>query len=293
MAKQMRVPHAKNIMFWKKSPGWKPNSIIVITGAGSGIGKNVALAYARRRCKLLLADISGDDLLPVVEHCQSLGSEVISVTVDVTKPEQCKRMVDEAVGKFGGIDILVLCAGIGAHHTFAKTKDLNIFKKLIEVNYYGYLHCIYYAFPYLVNSKPKGLVVAITSFSGEVGLPYRTGYCASKFAVTGFLEALRAEMQELSNSGDNTGNFDICIVCPPTINTNLRKNSIKGETNDVTESAPSKHALTVEECALAIVDAADRRLRKAFFPLKSFVASYLRPLVPDLVDKAIHSRARL
>jgi len=293
--RKYQVTHAQNLAFWRKKIVWKPNSIIIVTGAGSGIGKNVALAYSRRRCRMVLASIESKELNETADQCQRNGSEVIPVVTDVTKPDDCKRLIETTVNKFGGIDILVLCAGIGAHHTFGKTKDLTIYKKLIEVNYYGYLHSIHYAYPYLQVSAPRGLVVAITSFSGEVGLPYRTGYCASKFAVTGFLEALRAEMHELSQKEGSAyeEGFDICIVCPPTIATGFRKNSIMASDDDPIETVPPKHAMTVEECASAILDAADRRLRKAFFPWKSFVASYLRPLVPDLVDKAIWSRARL
>jgi short-subunit dehydrogenase len=265
-----QVTHARNLLFWRKNIVWKPNSIIVITGAGSGIGKNVSLLYSRRRCRMVLGSIDSKELNAVADQCQRNGSEVLAVPTDVTVPEQCKRLMDAAVSKFGGIDILVLCAGIGAHHTFGKTKDLNVYKKLVEVNYYGYLHCIHYAYPYLQTSIPRGLVVAITSFSGEVGLPYRTGYCASKFAVTGFLEALRAEMHELSQKEDGSyeEGFDICIVCPPTVSTSFRKNSIVSDDDDPMETVAPKHAMTVEECASAIIDAADRRLRKAFFSME-------------------------
>jgi short-subunit dehydrogenase len=158
----------------------------------------------------------------------------------------------------------------------------------MDVNFYGYLHCLKETYDHLLESQ--GSLVAVTSFSGEVGLPYRTAYCASKFAVTGLLESLRSEMTLLRKQ-EGKPYFDITIVCPPTVNTNLRASSLTTDKSLKESIAPK--AMDVVACANAIVDAADRRLRKAFFPWKSFLASYLRPLVPDAVDHAIRKRASL
>lgn len=298
--------------------------MILITGAASGIGENVAYQYAQRDCRLVLTDINEAELARVQHRCEEImqrrtgGKETkeggkewtMTSVLDVTDEAACRRVVNTAVERFGSLDILVLCAGLGAHHTFSNTHNLAIFRKLMEVNFFGYLYCLHAAYPHLERSR--GLCIAITSFSGEVGLPYRTAYCASKFAVTGLLESLRAEMKVLqmekeknknssSSSNNNEQNkrggegeglpFDITIVCPPTINTNLRKNSLT--TDPHLKDAPSKDSLSVEQCAAVVVDAGDRRLRKAFFPFKSFVASYLRPLVPDAMDALIMARAKL
>lgn len=114
---------------------------------------------------------------------------------------------------------------------------------------------------------------------------------------TGFLESLRSEMSVLrsdsaaGSSGSSGGSFHITIVCPPTVNTNLRRNALTPDPN--LKEAPAKHAMTVADCAAAIVDAGDRRLRKAFFPFNSWLASYLRPIIPDAMDKLIMARAKL
>jgi len=203
-----------------------------------------------------------------------------------------QSMVSQTISHYGSLDVLVLCAGIGAHHVFSNTKDLSIFQKLLNVNFFGYLYCIHAAYQYLCQSN--GVCVAITSFSGEVGLPYRTAYCASKFAITGFLESLRSEMTILKQQNPHSQQvFDITIVCPPTINTNLRKNSLTPDASLKEMGCENSRALHVEDCALAIVDAADRRLRKAFFPFQSWIASYLRPLIPDVMDQFIIKRAKL
>jgi len=280
--------HIRKLAFWQDAKeSWKANSVVVITGAASGIGRKIALIYAARKCRLVLGDISKDALPSIVSECQTLGSEAVGVPVDVTVYEQCQKLVESAISSYGGLDLLVLCAGIGAHHKFGDTSAAQLpalFNRLMQVNFNGYLYCTHAAYPHL--RKSKGRLLAITSFSGEVGLPYRTAYCASKFAVTGFLESLRAEMQALGGS-----KFDITIVCPPTVDSNLRKNSLTTDPN--LKDSSSGDAMTVDECAAAVVDAADRRLRKAFFPFKSWAAAYLRPLLPDPIDKKIWARAKL
>ena len=282
--------------------------------ASAGIGRAVALTYARRLCHLVLVDIDSASVATTASQCQSLfpppssassspssssfsssPSSTLPLTVDVTSPTAVSDMMQRCIERYAQLDILVLCAGIGAHHLFASTTDLSLFHRLMDVNFWGYLHCTHAAYPHLCRSH--GTLVAITSFSGEVGLPYRTAYCASKFATTGLLEALRSEMRLTGGEA-----FDIVIVCPPTVATNLRKNSLTpdpslreaGEAGGgVGGAGGGGGAMSVEECARAIVDAADRRLRKAFFPFNSWLASYLRPIIPDVMDALILRRAKL
>lgn len=329
-----------------------------VTGAGSGIGLNVssatpntnrqrtdatltnactdtrvhvvlcfscpqvALVYAGRASKLVLVDRDAAALEASKLKCEEAGAaSVLCLTVDVTDFAAVQAMHASAMSTFGKLDVLVLCAGIGAHHLFDATPELSIFRKLMDVNFYGYLHCVRAAYKTLCESN--GTLIAVTSFSGEVGLPYRTAYCASKFAVvrrggdgrrsamkiavgsfflfadcrclcrlsspsqTGFLESLRSEMSVTSPANS----FHITIVCPPTVNTNLRRNALTPDAN--LKEAPSAHAMTVADCAAAIVDAGDRKLRKAFFPFNSWLASYLRPIIPDAMDKLIMKRAKL
>lgn len=262
-------------------------SLCQVTGAGSGIGLNVALVYASRASKLILVDRDAAALQAAKLKCEEGGAAaVLCLTVDVTSFEQVQSMHASAMAKFQHLDVLVLCAGLGAHHLFDATPDLAIFHKLMDVNFFGYLHCVRACYKSLCESQ--GSLIAVTSFSGEVGLPYRTAYCASKFAVTGFLESLRSEMSVTASSA---GTFNITIVCPPTVNTNLRRNALTPD--PALKDAPSANAMTVQDCAAAIVDAGDRKLRKAFFPFNSWVASYLRPLIPDAMDKLIMKRAKL
>lgn len=299
-ASTRRPMHVSNLLFWKQSR-FKAGAIIVVTGAGSGIGQHICMLYAARPgVRLVLGDISERGLAQTRAECERAGcaaANIRCVITDVTVPRQCAALIDTAVDSYGGVDVLVLCAGIGAHHVFDKgdRDDFSLYHKLMAVNFYGYLHCVRYAHPHLQRSA--GQCVAITSFSGEVGLPYRTGYCASKFAITGFLEALRAEMQVLSRAAGGAaggaGAYDITIVCPPTVNSNLRANSLTNDERLKAAADKGDAGLDVRVCAEIVVDAADRRLRKAFFPFTSWLGAYLRPLVPQFVDGAIFSKASL
>ena len=259
--------------------------------------------------RLSLCDLNKASLVDAVKECreirnskfpQSVGNTsyesddqlltdkstgIVGAQTNVCKVDEVNNFINLSVNSFGGIDILLLCAGIGAHNIFNETKNLDVFHRCMNVNFFGYLNCTHAALPHLLKSR--GVLTAITSFSGEVGLPYRTAYCASKFAVTGFLEALRAELKDLGEE-----NIDIVLICPPTTNTNLRANSL---TDEKLKKASSDDGpgISVEDCAACVLDATDRRIRKAFFPWSSTIASYMRPLVPDYIDGKIWAKSRL
>lgn len=132
----------------------------------------------------------------------------------------------------------------------------------------------------------------MSSYSGEIGLHYRTAYCASKFAVTGFFESLRMEMSDY---------FDITIICPITVETSFRENSIKQKHSEGVISVSSNYeetkkqgsSMTVDDAIDVILQAIDTRMRKIFFPSKAWVANYVRPLFPDIIDRKLSNLAKL
>lgn len=142
-----------------------------------------------------------------------------------------RRLIGEAITNFGRIDMLILNAGISAHVKFDEIEDMKIFNNIMDTNFYGYVYPTKYvsflkifltvnfkfrfALPYL--KKCKGQIVVMSSYSGEVGLHFRTPYCASKFAVNGFFESLRMEIKD---------EVDITIICPITVETSFRENSL-------------------------------------------------------------------
>ena len=162
--------------------------VVVITGASSGIGRALAVEYARRGASLSLAarrihllnEIR--DMLP--------DTDILTIQTDVTSEASCRNLVNSTVQYFGRIDILINNAGLSMRALFDDI-ELTGFKQVIDVNFYGTVYCTKYALPHLINSR--GSLVGIISVAGHIGLPARSAYSASKFAVRGFLDTIRLE----------------------------------------------------------------------------------------------------
>lgn len=168
------------------------NKVIVITGASSGIGLASARNFASMGARLVLASRNLGKLEEIAKELSAVSHQrsVLCVKTDVTIEEDCKNLIKRTVEYYGKIDILVNNAGISMRAMF-KDLDIEVIKKLMDTNFWGTVYCTKYALPYLLESK--GSVVGVISTAGYVGLPARTGYSASKFAIRGFLETLRIE----------------------------------------------------------------------------------------------------
>lgn len=168
------------------------DKVIIVTGASSGIGLASAKKFVSLGANVVLAARSIDKLEKIAEelNAHSSSSNAYCIKTDVTKEEDCKNLIESTVERFGKIDVLVNNAGISMRAVF-KDMDLKVMKSLMDTNFWGTVYCTKYALPYLLETK--GSVVGVISTAGYVGLPARTAYSASKFAVRGFLETLRIE----------------------------------------------------------------------------------------------------
>ncbi|MEX2379139.1 MAG: SDR family oxidoreductase, partial [Vicingaceae bacterium] len=169
------------------------DKVVIVTGASSGIGKATALRFAQSGAKLVIAARKLEKLEESAKAIKALGAEVLSVQTDVARESACKSLIDQAVGKFGRIDVLVNNAGISMR-ALLEDMELSVIKNVMDVNFWGAVYCTKFALPYLL--KQKGSVVGVSSIAGYVGLPARCGYSASKFAMHGFLESVRTENLE-------------------------------------------------------------------------------------------------
>lgn len=166
------------------------DKVIIVTGASSGIGLASARLFGTLGARLCLAARSEDRLREIAAEIEAGGAEVLCVKTDVTSEEDCRSLIERTVGRFGRIDILVNNAGLSMRAMF-RDLDLDVLRRLMDVNFWGTVYCTKYALPYLLETK--GSVVGVISIAGFTGLPARTGYSSSKYAVRGFLDTLRIE----------------------------------------------------------------------------------------------------
>ena len=166
------------------------NKVAVITGASSGIGRAIAVDLAQRGVKVVLGARREVKLIEIVNIIKDKGGEAIYCVTDVTQDSMCQKLINTAIDQYGKIDMMVCNAGISMRANFIDV-DIEVLHRLMNVNFWGAVYCTKYALPWLIQSK--GSLVGISSIAGIHGLPGRTGYSASKFALTGFLETIRIE----------------------------------------------------------------------------------------------------
>ena len=168
------------------------NNVTIITGASTGIGEALAYQLAAKGAHLVLSARRVDELERVADKVReigkTIGSRVTVIACDVAKAEDCKRLIDETVSEFGGIDTIVLNAGMTMWAKFADIKDMAIVERIMQVNYMGAVYCTHYALPHLTAAR--GRIVGVASLTGLVGVPTRTAYAASKHAMRGFFDSL-------------------------------------------------------------------------------------------------------
>jgi len=253
------------------------NKIVIVTGASSGIGKATALRFAQKGAHLVLAARSVANLNILSEQLTPFGVEVLIVPTDVSKEADCKNLMDKALEKFGRIDVLVNNAGISMRAAFADI-ELDVLKKVMDVNFWGTVFCTRYAMASILKSK--GSIVGVSSIAGYKGLPGRTGYSSSKFAMHGFLESVRIE--NLKNG------IHVLIACPGFTASNIRNTaldangSVQGET-----PRDEQKMMQPEEVAKAMVAAVEKRKDRLTLTANGKLTVFLNKFFPKMVDKLV------
>ena len=249
---------------------------IVLTGASEGIGRAFALALAPQHPKLVLAARNRKRLESLAAECRALGAEAHVVPTDVTDPAACESLIQEAVARCGGIDVLVNNAGGTMWTRLDEVLDLSIFEQLMRLNYLGSAYPTFHALPHLKRSR--GRIVAVASMAGLIGVPTRTGYSAAKHAVVGFFDSLRVELM-------NTG-VSVTVVCPDFVVSEIHKRALGADGRPLGENPmASSKIMTAEECAALMVRSIERRERLLITSSRGKQARWLKLLSPATVDR--------
>jgi len=251
------------------------DKVVVITGASSGIGRELAYRLAAQGAKLSLAARDLERLEAVSSECKKRGGQAIVIPTDVTAQTQCEHLVRRTVEGFGRIDILVNNAGVSMWAYFDEVTDLSIFEKIMRVNYLGSVYCTYYALPHLKASR--GQIVGVSSLTGKNGVPTRSGYAASKHAMVGFFDTLRIELAPAGVS--------VTMIYPDFVATETRKRAFGPDGAPLGESpVREKEIMTVERCVDLVLPAIRVRKRELLMTLRAKVGQYLKLFAPGLVD---------
>lgn len=254
------------------------DKVVVITGASSGIGKALAEFFGTRGSKLVLTARHTDKLSDVEKSLKAKGVEVLSVRCDVSIEEDCRQLIASAVKAFGTVDVLINNAGISMRALFADL-DLQVIRKLMDTNFWGTVYCTKYALPYLL--KNKGSVVGVSSIAGKKGLPGRTGYSASKFAMEGFLETLRNE--NLRNG------LHVLVACPGFTASNIRSTALsKDGTMQGGSPRNEQSMMQPEEVAEAIYYAVQKRKRDLILTASGKITFWMNKFFPAWIDRLVY-----
>ncbi|PRZ00079.1 SDR family oxidoreductase [Marinilabilia salmonicolor] len=256
------------------------DKVIIITGASSGIGLACARDFASRGAKISLAARSADKLSKIEEELTASGHEVLVTPTDVSREEDCKVLIEQTVKRFGKIDVLVNNAGISMRALF-KDLDLSVLRQLMDVNFWGTVYCTKHALPHLLETK--GSVVGVSSIAGFIGLPGRTGYSASKFAMHGFLQTLRTENLK-------TG-LHVLIAAPGFTASNVRKAALTADGSNQGETPRAEDKMmSAEEVARHLAKAILKRKRTLILTFKEGkLTVFLSKWWPSLVEKLSYS----
>ncbi len=248
--------------------------VVVITGASSGIGKALAERYANEGWRVSLGARREDRLLELQKRLHP--AEIIAIKTDVSSESDCKNLIDKTIAKFGQIDVLINNAGISMRALFNHT-ETSVLHQVMNINYWGTVYCTKYAMPYLL--KTHGSLVGVISVGGYVGLPGRSGYSASKFAVRGFLQSIRTENLK-------TG-LHVLIIAPGFTASEIRKSALIGNGEKQGETPRNENKMmSAEACAVKIFSAIKKRKRELILTfIEGKFTVFLNKFFPGFVEK--------
>ncbi len=255
------------------------NKVVIITGASSGIGKALAINFAKQNATIVLAARNIEKIDKLANQFKEQGVACLAIKTDVSLETDCKSLVNKTIEHFGKIDILINNAGISMRALFEEV-EIEVIKKVMDVNFWGAIYMTKYALPYLL--KAKGSVVGVSSIAGFKGLPARTGYSASKFALQGFLEVLRIENLKKG--------LHVLIAAPGFTASNIRNTALAADGSQQGESPRAEdEMMSSEEVAKHIVKAIKKRKKMLILTSQGKLTVWLNKFIPFTLDKMVYN----
>ncbi|WP_339698625.1 SDR family oxidoreductase [uncultured Roseivirga sp.] len=252
------------------------NKTIWITGASSGIGEALAMQLSAEGAQLILSARRQTELERVKSNCSNQDNIKI-LTLDLAEADSLVTKTNEAIALFGEVDILINNGGI-SQRSLVKDTKLEVDRNLMEVNYFGNIALAKNLLPHMLK-KGSGHFVVVTSLTGIFGTPYRSGYAATKHALHGFYDSLRAELED--------DGIKVTIAAPGFVKTNVSVNALVGDGSkaNVMDEAQAK-GISAEDCAKAIIKAIKKEKREIYIGKESYGA-YVKRFFPGLFARMI------
>jgi len=254
------------------------NKVVIITGASSGIGKALAFEFGKAGAKIVITGRNTQKLEETAQELQSQNIDTLAIIADVSKEADNQRMIAETLAKYGQIDILINNAGISMRALFEEV-DLSVIRQLMDINFFGTVYATKYALPHILKSQ--GSIVAISSIAGYRGLPARTGYSASKFAMHGFIESLRTELIKK--------NVHVLLACPGFTQSNIRSAALTEDGSQQSETPRDEEKMmSSEEVAKHILKAVIHKKRDLVLTTQGKLTVFFNKWLPKWMDKKVY-----
>ncbi|HYM93264.1 MAG TPA: SDR family oxidoreductase [Chitinophagaceae bacterium] len=249
------------------------DKVVVVTGGTDGIGKALVETLLSKGAKIATCGRNHDKLYAL--QSENASYPLHTMVCDVSSENDCRRFIETTLKAFGHIDIIINNAGISMR-ALLKDVSSDVIKKVMETNFFGTVYCTKYALSSIIERK--GIIVAVSSIAGYRGLPGRSGYSASKFALQGWLEAIKTELV--------ADDVHVMWVCPGFTASNIR-NAALNKAGKAQGESPMDEAsmMTAQECARRILKAVEKKKRTLVMTLQGKETVFLNKFFPKLADK--------
>lgn len=249
--------------------------VVWITGASSGIGKELAIQLSKKESKLILS--SNESLEETIAKCVN-EENINSLQFDLTDHNKAKSIVASAINFFGKVDILINNAGM-THYYLATEDTMHMDKKVFDVNYFGTIAITKALLPHFIK-KNKGFIAVTTSVTGKYGIPYRTSYAASKHALCGFFDSLRIELYNTE--------IGILLFGPGFTKTNILKNALGvGKAKSIEDNKSHSKGMPVEKLVAKYIKAIQKEKKEKYTGRKEKTALVLKKIAPRLLERLL------